>query len=61
MFSNWFSGGDLERYRTSPHKQRIDGIASGLLRLRCAAGTLIPSWPATSSRALNFGPVVQRE
>jgi Arc/MetJ-type ribon-helix-helix transcriptional regulator len=37
MFSNWFSGGDLERYRTSPHKQRIDGIASGLLRKRYAS------------------------
>jgi integrase len=36
MFSNWFSGDDLERYRTSPHKQRIDGIASSLLRLRYA-------------------------
>src|SRR5262249_49317456 len=36
MFSNWFSGDDLERYRTSPHKQRIDGIASSLLRLQYA-------------------------
>src|SRR5215472_11882156 len=36
MFSNWFSGDDLERYRTSPHKQRIDVIASSLLRLRYA-------------------------
>jgi integrase len=36
MFSNWFSGDDLERYRTSPHKGRIDGIASGLLRLKYA-------------------------
>lgn len=36
MFSDWFSGDDLERYRTSPHKQRIDGIASSLLRLRYA-------------------------
>jgi integrase/recombinase XerD len=36
MFSNWFSGDDLERYRTSPQKQRIDGIASSLLRLRYA-------------------------
>jgi integrase/recombinase XerD len=36
MFSNWFSGDDLERYRTSPHKGRIDGIASSLLRLRYA-------------------------
>ena len=33
MFSNWFSGDDLERYRTSPHKQRIDSVASNLLRL----------------------------
>ena len=37
MFSNWFSGGDLEHYRTSPHKQRIDAIASSLLRLRYAS------------------------
>jgi len=36
MFSNWFSGDDLERYRTSPHKQRIDAIANSLLRLRYA-------------------------
>jgi len=36
MFSNWFSGDDLERYRTSAHKGRIDGIASSLLRLRYA-------------------------
>jgi site-specific recombinase XerD len=36
MFSNWFSGDDLERYRTSPHKQRIDGVARSLLRLRYA-------------------------
>jgi hypothetical protein len=36
MFSNWFSGDDLERYRTSPHKQRIDATASSLLRLRYA-------------------------
>ena len=36
MFSNWFSGDDLDHYRTSPHKQRIDGIASSLLRLRYA-------------------------
>lgn len=36
MFSNWYSGDDLERYRTSPHKQRIDRIASRLLRLRYA-------------------------
>ena len=37
MFSNWFSGDDLERYRTSPHKQRIDAIASSLLRLQYAS------------------------
>ena len=36
MFSNWFSGDEVERYRTSPHKQHIDGIASSLLRLRYA-------------------------
>ena len=37
MFSNWFSGDDLEHYRTSPHKQRIDAIASSLLRLKYAS------------------------
>lgn len=37
MFSNWFSGDDLKRYRTSPHKQRIDAIASSLLRLKYAS------------------------
>lgn len=37
MFSNWFSGDDLEHYRTSSHKQRIDAIASSLLRLRYAS------------------------
>jgi site-specific recombinase XerD len=37
MFSNWFSGDDLEHYRTSPHKQRIDAIASSLLRLQYAS------------------------
>ena len=37
MFSNWFSGDDLARYQTSPHKQRIDAIASGLLRLKYAS------------------------
>lgn len=36
MFSNWFCGDDIERYRTSPHKQRIDVIASSLLRLQYA-------------------------
>ena len=37
MFSNWFSGDDLERYRTSRHKQRIDAIAGSLLRLKYAS------------------------
>src|SRR5690242_3013783 len=37
MFSNWFCGDDFERYRTSPHKQRIDAIASSLLRLQYAS------------------------
>ena len=37
MFSNWFSGDDLEHYRTSPHKQRIDAVASSLLRLKYAS------------------------
>jgi Arc/MetJ-type ribon-helix-helix transcriptional regulator len=37
MFSNWFSGDDLGRYQTSPHKQRIDAIASSLLRLKYAS------------------------
>ena len=37
MFSNWFSGDDLEIYRTSPHKQRIDAIANSLLRLQYAS------------------------
>jgi site-specific recombinase XerD len=37
MFSNWFSGDDLEHYRRSPHKQRIDAIASSLLRLKYAS------------------------
>jgi site-specific recombinase XerD len=37
MFSNWFSGDDLEDYRTSAHKQRIDAIASSLLRLQYAS------------------------
>jgi hypothetical protein len=31
MFSNWFSGDDLERYRTSAHKRRIDAIGHGRL------------------------------
>jgi hypothetical protein len=33
MFSNWFSGDDRERYRTSAHKQRIDFVGSSLLPL----------------------------
>ena len=37
MFSKWFSGDDLEHYRTSPHKQRIDAIAGSLLRLQYAS------------------------
>ena len=37
MFSNWFSGDDLEHYRRSPHKQRIDAVASSLLRLKYAS------------------------
>lgn len=37
MFSNWFSGDDRERYRTSAHKQRIDALASSLLRLQYAS------------------------
>jgi len=37
MFSNWFSGDDLARYQTSPHKQRIDAVASSLLRLKYAS------------------------
>jgi integrase len=37
MFSNCFSGDDLERYRTSPQKERIDAIASSLVRLQYAS------------------------
>jgi site-specific recombinase XerD len=37
MFSNWFSGDALDRYRTSPHKERIDRIAGSLVRLRYAS------------------------
>ena len=37
MFSNWFSGDDLEHYRASAHKRRIDVIASSLLRLQYAS------------------------
>jgi site-specific recombinase XerD len=36
MFSNWFSGDDCRRYRTSPHKQRMDHVGSSLLELRYA-------------------------
>lgn len=36
MFSNWFSGLSREKYRTSPHKQRIDHLGSSLLKLRYA-------------------------
>lgn len=37
MFSNWFSGDDRERYRTSPHKLRIDHVGSSLVQLRYAS------------------------
>jgi len=37
MFSSWFSGDDLERYRKSPHKRRIDAVASSLLQLNYAS------------------------
>ena len=40
MFSNWFSGDDQERYRTSPHKQRIDRVGSSLLELRYAPAVM---------------------
>jgi site-specific recombinase XerD len=36
MFSNWFSGDDRERYRKSPHKQRVDFVGNRLLDLRYA-------------------------
>jgi site-specific recombinase XerD len=36
MFSNWFTGDAQERYRTSPHKQRIDDLGRSLLELRYA-------------------------
>jgi integrase/recombinase XerD len=36
MFSNWFSGNDREKYRTSPYKQRIDRLGSSLVELRYA-------------------------
>jgi site-specific recombinase XerD len=37
MFSKYFSGDDLQCYRTSTHKKRIDSIASSLVRLRYAS------------------------
>jgi hypothetical protein len=37
MFSQWFSGDDCERYRTSPHKHRIDQVGSSLVQLRYAS------------------------
>jgi site-specific recombinase XerD len=40
MFSDWFSGVDRERYRTSAYKQRIDHIGSSLLKLRYASEVL---------------------
>ena len=40
MFSNWFSGNDCERYRTSTHKQRIDHVASSLLEVRYTSEVL---------------------
>ena len=36
MFSNWFSGNDRDKCRTSPYKQRIDRLGSSLLELRYA-------------------------
>jgi site-specific recombinase XerD len=36
MFSNWFSGVSRGEYRTSPHKQLIDRLASSLVKLRYA-------------------------
>jgi site-specific recombinase XerD len=40
MFSDWFSGVDCERYRTSAYKQRIDHVGSSLLKLRYASEVL---------------------
>jgi hypothetical protein len=40
MFSDWFSGDDCERYRTSAYKQRIDHFGSSLLKLRYASEVL---------------------
>jgi len=37
MFSKWFSGVDRERYRTSPHKHRIDQVGNSLVQLRYAS------------------------
>ena len=36
MFSDRFSGGERDRYRTSPHKQRIDQMGNSLVELRYA-------------------------
>ena len=36
MFSNWFTGAAQDRYRMSPHKQRIDDLGKSLLELRYA-------------------------
>lgn len=40
MFSDWFTGVDYERYRTSRYKQRIDHVGSSLLKLRYASEVL---------------------
>jgi len=40
MFSQWFSGVDCERYRTSPHKHRIDQVGSSLVQLRYATDVI---------------------
>jgi len=37
MFSQWFSGADRERYRTSLLKQRVDQVGSSLVQLRYAS------------------------
>ena len=37
MFSQWFSGADRERYRTSVLKQRLDQVGSSLVQLRYAS------------------------
>lgn len=36
MFTNWFSGGDQERYHLSLQKQRIDQLGTRLVELRYA-------------------------